>query len=56
MGAYTNFDSYVNGYKVVDSDQTTITLENGNKVEKNKCKYISTDHVAGITYYQHQED
>ncbi len=52
----TNFKSYVNGLKVVSSTRTEITLENGVTIEKNKCKWISVDVVAGVTYYRYDED
>lgn len=51
----TNLDSYVNGYKVVDSDLTTVTLENGVTIAKRHCRFISADVVAGATYYRYDE-
>lgn len=56
MTTVTNLDSYVNEYKVVDSDSTTVTLENGVTVEKRLCRFISFDQVAGATYYRYDEE
>lgn len=53
---YTNYVSYVNGYKVTKVDSTTVTLENGLVVNKSQCRYVSADHVKGATYYRYEEE
>jgi hypothetical protein len=52
----TNLDSYVNGYKVVANDATTVTLENGSVVKRSNCRYVSFDPVLGATYYRYEDD
>jgi hypothetical protein len=47
----TNLDSYVNGYKVVSSDEKTVTLEDGVTVEKAKCEYVGRLSESGATLY-----
>lgn len=52
----TNFDSYVNGFKVVSSTATTVTLENDVEIDKTKCRWVSTDIEGAATYYRYTED
>jgi len=52
----TNLDTYVNGIKVLSSDNETLTLVNSVVIKKKNCKYISSDLHAGATYYHYQED
>jgi len=52
----TNLDTYVNGIKVVSSDDTTLTLVHGVTIEKKNCKYVSSDLHVGATYYRYEEE
>lgn len=50
----TNLETYVSGYKVVDSSATTVTLENGTEIDKAKCRWLSSS--RGASYYHYEDD
>lgn len=48
---HTNFDSYVDGQKVVGFEGSKLMLEDGTNVEKERCRFLGANEVAGATYY-----
>lgn len=55
-GTVTNLDSYVDGEKVVCSDATTVTLESGIVLKKERCQFVFMDLGVGTTYYIYETE